>query len=122
MADLAFQYQLIFGNFRVPVGQAIVAGLVKADDQFEPRVAHEGVRVLALQIAHQKQVLEGGEGFVLGARDADHRTPRYDSSVRPRPSVRLTFGCHWKRVRSLLRSGQRRCGLSVRYCGSLLVL
>jgi hypothetical protein len=73
VADFAFYHDLILGNFAMPVEKAIVAGLVVADEHFQARIAHEGVRIGTLQIAYKEEVLEIGARLVFGARDAQNR-------------------------------------------------
>src|SRR5690349_702548 len=41
MSDFAFQHDFVLGDLLMPVTHAVVAGLVVAEDQFQPLVAHE---------------------------------------------------------------------------------
>jgi hypothetical protein len=73
IADFPFQHKLVFGNFRVPVRETVITGIIEAKNHLEARVAHEGVRIPPLEITYQEQVPERLKRLVLRARQPAHR-------------------------------------------------
>ncbi len=118
--------QFVFSDAGMPVRTAVVAGFIRAHRQFQPGFGDERVVGRLLQVADKEHVLVRTERIGIGfARDMDqlasdgdgrHRHhPAYEENIRASPSRTLISGCQaGASASSLARSGQRRCGLSVR--------